>query len=131
MDRRSTPLLITWILTLLWGTSILTAGAALPDDSKKAGTQTVAQKCLVCHGSYDKIAEATKDFKASSGETTTPHRYIPHEAKPENIPECTECHTPHAQPLKDVSTVIKPKNVDWCYTVCHHQQNLQPCKNCH
>jgi len=123
--------LITWILTLLWGTSILTAGAALPDDSKKAGTQTVAQKCLVCHGSYDKIAEATKDFKASSGETTTPHRYIPHEANPENIPECTECHTPHAQPLKDVSTVIKPKNVDWCYTVCHHQQNLQPCKNCH
>jgi hypothetical protein len=86
--------------------------------------------CLACHGSYDDIAAATADFKTSSGETVTPHQYVPHEEKTD-IPECIECHKPHPIPLESKEQVVKPNNIEWCYTSCHHVKNLQPCSACH
>ena len=127
MERRSILFLFALMLMLSFGTFTLVTGAA-PQEAKKA--ETVAQKCLGCHGSYDKIAAATADFKASSGETVTPHQYVPHADK-KDIPECTECHTPHPVPLEDKSKAVKPNNVDWCYSSCHHAYNLQPCTTCH
>ena len=122
-------ILVVLALLFLFGTFVLTTAAA-PQEVKKIEIKGVAQKCLACHGSYDKIAEATANFKASSGETVTPHQYVPH-AEKTDIPDCTECHTPHPVPLEDKSKAVKPDNVDWCYTTCHHASNLQPCKDCH
>jgi hypothetical protein len=93
-------------------------------------TKGVAKKCLACHGSYDKLVEKTATFKTPGGETVTPHQYVPHKEKTD-IPDCTECHIEHPIPLEDKSKVVMPKNIDWCYTACHHANNLQPCKSCH
>ena len=86
--------------------------------------------CLACHGSFDDIAAATADYTAPSGETTTPHRYVPH-AEKEFIPECVECHIPHPIPPDYKEQIVKPEKIDWCYASCHHAQNLQPCSACH
>jgi hypothetical protein len=86
--------------------------------------------CLACHGSYDDIAAATADYVTPSGETVTPHQYIPHKENPE-IPECVECHKPHPIPPESKEQVVKPDNIDYCYNSCHHIQNLQPCSTCH
>jgi hypothetical protein len=129
MQKRST-LFFALTSTLLFGVSAFVTSAIPQDNAQKEETKTVAQKCLGCHGPYDKLAAATADFKAPSGETVTPHRYVPHADK-KDIPECTECHKPHPVPLEDKSSVIKPDNVDWCYSSCHHAQNFQPCNNCH
>ena len=115
--------------TLLLGAFALLTAAASQDDDKKVEPKTVAQKCLACHGDYDKLAEKTATFKASDGETAAPHRYIPHEEK-KDIPECTECHIPHPVPLTDKSDVVKA-NVNWCYSGCHHASTFKPCKTCH
>ena len=87
-------------------------------------------KCLSCHGPYEKLQKATADYKAQSGETVTPHQYVPHADK-KDIPDCTSCHTPHPIPPGDKASVAKASGVEWCYTSCHHAYNLQPCKNCH
>ncbi|HTY62522.1 MAG TPA: hypothetical protein VMG30_09720 [Acidobacteriota bacterium] len=118
------------IAVLLLGTLTLLAAAAPQDNAQSGDKKTVAQKCLACHGSYEKLAEKTADFKAPSGETSTPHRYVPHDDKT-GIPECIECHTPHPVPLQNKSDVVKPDKITFCYSNCHHAQNLQPCKNCH
>lgn len=86
--------------------------------------------CLACHGSFDDIAAATADYTAPSGETVTPHQYVPHQENPE-IPECTECHKPHPIPLESKDQVVKPKKIDWCYASCHHMNNLMACSGCH
>jgi hypothetical protein len=117
-------------LIVVFGAFALATGMDGQEGSEETETVGAASKCLACHGSYDDIAKATADYTAPSGETTTPHRYVPHDDK-EGIPECTECHTPHEIPLEDVSTVVIPDNVDWCYDSCHHVRNLQPCSNCH
>jgi hypothetical protein len=129
VKRKSILLLTALTPALLPGSFAFSAGAAL-QAVQAIETKSVAQQCLACHGPYDKIAAATKDFKASSGETVTPHQYVPHAGK-KDVPDCTECHTAHPLPLKDKSTVVKPTNADWCYATCHHAYNLQPCKNCH
>jgi hypothetical protein len=96
----------------------------------KPAEKMTKDKCLGCHGPFEKIAKATENFKTPSEETSTPHRYVPHEST--DIPECTECHIPHKLlPLPEKSTVEKPKGLDFCYNGCHHARNLQPCKNCH
>jgi len=99
-------------------------------DSADETTEEPVVDCLMCHGSFEDLVKATADFTAASGETTSPHRYIPHDDK-EGIPECTECHIPHAIPIEDVSAVVKPDNVDWCYDNCHHARNLSACSTCH
>jgi hypothetical protein len=114
---------------LLFG--ILTAvSIALEVPQRKIETKGVAKKCFACH-SYDKIREATAKYKASSGETATPHQYVPHKDKEKgDIPDCTQCHQEHPIPLADKSKVVKPKDVDYCYNECHHMRNLESCK-CH
>jgi len=111
------------------GTLSLATGAAPQDNAKKEDAKVDKAKCLGCHGSFDQLAEKTAQYEAQSGEKTSPHRYIPHAAK-KDIPECTECHTPHPLPIEDKSKVAKA-TVDFCYTVCHHTHNFQPCNACH
>jgi len=131
MKRRIVLCLSVVIAVLMSGTFALPATAESQAEAKKVEAQTVAQKCLACHGPYDKLAEKTAGFKASSGETVTPHQYVPHAEKKE-FPECTGCHlVPHPVPLQDKSEVVKPDGVAWCYSSCHHASNLQPCKACH
>ena len=124
MERRSALLLIALATLLVTGTLALAT-----QDTAQKPPKIGKDQCLGCHGPYEKIRKATADYETTSGEKVTPHQYVAHDTT--DIPECTECHTPHAIPLEDKSTVVKPKNVDWCYTSCHHAQNLQPCKNCH
>ncbi|MEJ2111409.1 MAG: hypothetical protein P8Z37_16160 [Acidobacteriota bacterium] len=86
--------------------------------------------CLACHGSFDDIAAATADFKAPSGETVSPHQYVPH-TEGQEIPECINCHVPHPIPPESKDQVIRPEKIDWCYASCHHMNDLQPCGKCH
>jgi len=62
--------------------------------------------CLACHGPYEKIMAATASYCMPSGETTSPHKYVPHKSK--NIPECRNCHTAHALPPPSKASVRKP-----------------------
>jgi hypothetical protein len=116
ITTRGAPFYYAWLLIGILNTPIV--------------QQSVAQKCLACHGSYDKLAEKTANFKTTSGETVTPHQYVPHADKTD-IPECTECHVPHPVALEDNSKVVKPDKLTYCYSNCHHMSNLQPCKNSH
>jgi hypothetical protein len=129
MGRKFVLCPVTALLLLMLGTFAIHTAAA-PQAIKTVETKGVAKKCLTCHGSYDALAEKTSKFQASSGETVTPHQYVPH-AEKTDIPDCTECHIEHPVPLEDKSKVVKPKNLDWCYSSCHHANNLQPCKTCH
>ena len=130
MEKRSLLYFGVLFLISVFGAFALATGEDGQESSEETETEVAAQTCLACHGSFDDIAEATADFTTSTGETSTPHRYIPHDDK-EGIPECIECHMPHEMPLEDVSTVVKPDNVDWCYESCHHAYNLEPCSTCH
>jgi hypothetical protein len=104
--------------------------ALATQEAKKPPEKMDKEKCLSCHGPYEKIAKATENFKTPSEEVSTPHRYVPHDGT--EIPQCTECHIQHKlDPLPEKSTVDKPKDLDFCYNGCHHMRNLQPCKNCH
>jgi DNA-binding transcriptional regulator of glucitol operon len=118
------------IVMVMIGVLVQLPAAIQQESAQSADSMTLSQKCLACHGPFDKLAEKTAAFVASSGETITPHQYIPHQDKKE-FPECIECHRPHPVPLEDKSLVVRPDNVNWCYTGCHHASNLQPCKNCH
>jgi hypothetical protein len=122
MEKRSFLLLFVLIALLVFG------GLALATQ-EKADSKIDKEKCLGCHGPYEKIIKATAEWKAPSGETLSPHRYVPHDSQ--DIPQCTECHTQHEIPLKDKSAVVKPQDVQFCFEGCHHMRNLQPCKNCH
>lgn len=130
MEKRSFLYLVAALAILLLGTFTLLNAAGSQDSAPGTEKKTVAQKCLACHGSFDTLAEKTANFKVPSGETSTPHRYVPH-AEKTDIPECTECHLPHPVPLEDKSKVVKPDNITYCFTSCHHASNLQPCKSCH
>jgi hypothetical protein len=93
-------------------------------------------ECLTCHGSYDKLAEATAKYVAPSGEKGTPHRYVPHNTKTEeSVPDCTKCHAKHStDTLPEKGSIDLSKlNVKWCYDQCHHEKNLVSCKEleCH
>jgi hypothetical protein len=87
-------------------------------------------KCLTCHGPFDKLVKAPAALKTANDGTVNPHKYIPHDSQ--DVPQCTECHlVPHEIPLKDKASVVKPKDISYCYDACHHQRNLQLCKSCH
>jgi hypothetical protein len=129
MGRKFVLFWIAVLLILMIGAFAIYAAAATQGIGTIV-TKGVAKKCLACHGSYDALAEKTSKYKTSSGETVTPHKYVPHSEK-SDIPDCTECHIEHPIPLEDKSKVVKPKNIDWCYSSCHHANNLQPCKSCH
>ena len=94
----------------------------------------LAEVCLDCHGPFERITEATANWKAPSGEKTSPHRYVPHDSKQaSDIPECNSCHATHtiSPPPAAGSIDLKKVSVDWCYTTCHHEKNFTPCKECH
>ncbi len=124
MQKRSTLFLIALIVLILFGSIALAT-----QDSGKQEAKIDKTKCLGCHGPFEKIIKATANWESPAGDKVSPHRYVPHDS--EDVPECTECHTPHTIPLQDKASVVKPKDVDYCYTACHHAHNLQPCKNCH
>ena len=126
-------LIIPAVIALMSGTFLL-AGAT----PQEAGKEMKIEKsvCLACHGPYDEIAAATADYVAPSGETVSPHQYVPH-AEKKDIPECIECHKPHPIPPEpkeeaaEPAEPAEPANIDWCYNGCHHVRNLQPCSACH
>ena len=122
MEKRSTLVLFALAALLVLGSFALTA-------QEKSNGKIDKEKCLACHGPFDKIMKATAEWKTPSGDTASPHKYIPHDSK--DIPQCTECHTPHEIPLKDKAAVVKPKDLQFCYDSCHHMKNLQSCKTCH
>ncbi len=119
-----------WIISIV----VLVLGAfALADvvpQENSEDAKVEKDMCLACHGSFDEIAAKTADYTAPSGETVTPHRYVPH-AEKEFIPECVECHQPHPIPLESKQQVVRPEKIDWCYESCHHAQTLDPCSACH
>jgi len=118
--------LVFAVLVLVLGIFAFVSAIAQDNAGEKMIEKSV---CLACHGTFDDIAAATADYKAPSGETVTPHRYIPHTENQE-IPECVECHKPHPIPPESKDQVVKPDNIDYCYS-CHHMRNFQPCTACH
>jgi hypothetical protein len=129
MPIKTHILLIVMASSLMLGVYAL-ATSLVSQEARQVDVKIDKDKCLACHGPYDQLIEKTAPFKTPGGETVVPHRYVPHEEK-KDIPECTECHTPHTIPLEDKSTVEKPKDVKWCYANCHHQNNFQSCSGCH
>jgi hypothetical protein len=123
MGKGSTLFLIASVMLLAFGT----IGLATQDS--KTPAKINKDLCLGCHGPFDKVIQADAKYKVSEEETVNPHKYVPHDGK--EVPECTECHTPHAIPPKDKSEVAKPNNVEFCFSGCHHMKNFQPCKTCH
>jgi len=115
------------VLASVLGTFTLVG--AIQEDSDQAEI-TEASACLECHGPYDELAESTADYVTPSGETATPHQYVPHEEK-KDIPECAECHESHPIPLESMEQIVRPKYIDWCYMRCHHNWDFQSCISCH
>lgn len=75
------------------------------------------EMCQGCHGSYDRLADKTKDrsaFKTTHNELINPHKPTHGQV------ECFNCHKMH----KD-----KPP-IEYCYG-CHHPRQLSNCKDCH
>jgi hypothetical protein len=123
MGKGSTLFLVALVALLVFGT------LGLATQEPKQPAKVNKDLCLGCHGPFDKVIAKGVKFKISEEEAVNPHKYVPHDG--EEVPECTECHIPHAIPLKDKSTVVKPKNVEFCFASCHHMKNFQPCKTCH
>jgi len=93
-----------------------------------AVAETSSDVCLGCHGPFTKLASALAQFVAEDGNKINPHVYVPHDKQ--EIPGCTNCHTPHPVPLTSPKGLSKPA-VDYCYNTCHHRRNFTPCKTCH
>jgi hypothetical protein len=118
--------LFAFILMLISGTAAFAIFAAAQEEAAKEGPPA---SCLKCHGPYEKLIEKTAGYNAPSGETLSPHQYVPH-AEKKDIPDCTDCHKPHPIPLKSKEGIEKP-DTTWCYTSCHHMRNFESCKKCH
>ena len=138
MKTRSKPLSLHGLLifaVLILGVFLvyaIQAADAAPKTSKNNKTKTEIKPvaCVSCH-SFEALNARKASFKAEKGEIVNPHVYIPHnEKKPENVQECTDCHTVHPIPLKEKVDLSKI-NLDSCYLSCHHQQNFERCNNCH
>jgi hypothetical protein len=108
----------------------LSAATKVADAADKAAQGPAA--CLACHGgSFETLVSKKPSFKAASGETVNPHRYIPHnEKKVESVPNCFDCHSMHPIPPKEKIDLSKIK-VDSCFLACHHAQSFERCDNCH
>jgi hypothetical protein len=115
---------------LLLGAVLTLASQTAPASNEESGKEA----CLKCHGPFSKLAEKTRGYKAPSGETTTPHRHVPHDSKEEKtIPECEQCHQKHPVPptAEDLAALKNKKpSLDVCYK-CHHIEDFTSCKTCH
>lgn len=96
----------------------------MPKKLKK--TKVDAEICLVCHESYDALAEKTADSQAlvdDNGTVVNPHA-LPDVTDHEPI-SCVDCHTVH----KDADKPVTEKAKDKCLS-CHHE-NVFECGTCH
>jgi hypothetical protein len=111
------------------------AAAAPAGSSQTAAPPTAAAKdaCLNCHGPFDKLAGASANYAAPSGEKIVPHRFVPHNSKDAKaIPGCNNCHEAHPlPPAANALAALSKPDVQWCYTACHHKNNFVLCKDCH
>ena len=109
------------------------ASAARFEPGLHQATTDGPDACLKCHGPFDKLRERTSKFVAPSGETISPHRYVPHDSKEaSSLPQCDNCHKAHPVPPTDDDLAALPKpKVEWCYEKCHHTKDFTPCKTCH
>jgi len=105
----------------------------LAQTGQGGGAAVSKEVCLKCHGPYERLAGAPAAYAAPSGEKINPHVYVPHASKEAAaIPECTSCHQAHAVPPDAAQIKAQPKaDVRWCYTACHHNNDFEPCTNCH
>jgi predicted CXXCH cytochrome family protein len=125
----TTPAVTTTATVTATGAATSTAGITTTATTTTTNSSAL---CLACHAPYDKLTAATADYHGwVGGETTSPHRYVPHESKDaKDIPDCTNCHAPHPVPpsASDIKAMPAP-NTKYCYT-CHHAMILQ-CHTCH
>jgi hypothetical protein len=110
------------------------SAAAVAASASRPTAAPKGDKCLDCHGPFDKLIQVSASYVAPSKEKTSPHRYVPHDSKLEkDIPECSHCHTSHpvdTVPAKG-SIDLSKVGVQWCYDSCHHEKTLKSCKECH
>ncbi len=110
------------------------ASAAVAASAAQPSAVKTDDKCLDCHGPFDKLIQVSANYVTPSKEKTSPHRYVPHDSKLEkDIPDCSHCHTAHpvdTVPAKGSIDLTKV-GVQWCYESCHHVNNFKSCKECH
>lgn len=103
-------------------------------DTPAPKSESVKEVCLKCHRPFSTLVERTSNFKAPSGEITTPHRHVPHDSLEEKtIPECDQCHQKRSMPpsASELTALKNQKpNLDFCYK-CHHIKEFMSCKTCH
>ncbi len=117
--------------------STLASVTPTPSPTPPPATSNVSNDvCLGCHGPYDKVVKATANYaiQDGSGSVVNPHTTVDMSAKKphttgKGVPQCTNCHKPHPQPLVSSKDVAKA-NVEYCFS-CHHQRNFMLCSQCH
>jgi hypothetical protein len=93
----------------------------LPDDASP-------EFCLGCHGPYEELMERTADtLTDDDGVKANPHMHVPHEST--TITSCKFCHEVHALPV--IPEEIPQADAGYCFAACHHEQNYEPCTECH
>ncbi len=108
----------------------LCAGLALTAlPSQAEAPKSSKDTCLTCHGPLETFLKKEVHYN-TDGQTINPHRFVPHDSqKPEDFPDCTNCHKPHTLPppkgFKDTKV-----EVSICYE-CHHNYKFQACSSCH
>ena len=113
------------VLALIVGGFAFAEGTP-PAPEASPGDQT--NTCLLCHGPFEKLVEATKGYTWPNGDITSPHKYEPHKSK-DKI-DCINCHKPHPLPPSesDIKAMADP-DPSYCYS-CHHTGVLS-CGTCH
>jgi hypothetical protein len=103
-----------------------------------------ATDCLSpsCHGSFEKVEQASSNYVTPSGIAVDPHRTVdtqsmatawdnPH-LTGKDIIQCSTCHK-NLPPMPPASADAVPNaNIDYCYG-CHHTKTFESCKSssCH
>lgn len=120
--------------SFLWPVVLTAALAGWLFARDAAGNKPPAGKeaCLECHGPFPKLVEKTNGYKTESGESVTPHRFIPHDSVDDKaIPECLKCHPRHPpNPSAEDLAKLKKPDLEFCFK-CHHTRDFTPCKTCH
>lgn len=125
-------------LLLLLGACALVLALYAPGTSQAqepADEKAATEECLSCHGPFEDLIEATKDYKDEWDTPVNPHIYVdatkgnPHDSK--EVPSCMKCHETHEVP-PPADMVVKKANLKYCYN-CHHDETFQPCSSegCH